>query len=458
LEKYLQKENREKTMSDYKTPGVYVEEKTVLASSVAGVSTAVPAFIGYTRTAGVNNSLYYQPTKVKNLTEYVSYFGTAPDTEITVTISDDTIVGVEIPDTVNNMYYSMQMFFNNGGESCYIVALNAADTTTEAQRYAAALDALKLEDEPTLIILVDGVNMASVNYYTVCQQVLAQCQTMKDRFAIFDVIDSGTGTVDADALAFRNGIGDNYLNYGAAYYPYLRTTLNYQFSDTSVKVVEGENIVTLGSLYTLKNALYNNIINQIKSYYLTLPPSAAVAGLYASVDRDRGVWKAPANVSFASVSGPSRKLTQLENDGLNVEAEKGKSINAIRGFSGRGTLIWGARTLAGNDNEWRYVSVRRLFNYIEESIQKSTAYAVFEPNTAMTWLKLRSMVESFLENLWRQGALAGSTAEDAFFVQVGLGTTMTSDDILNGKLIIKVGVAAMRPAEFIILEFTHKTQ
>jgi phage tail sheath protein FI len=445
-------------MSDYKTPGVYVEEKSALANSVSSVSTAVPALIGYTKTAGVNDSLYYRPTKVTSLTEYASYFGTADDTEISVTVSGDTILGVEFPDTVHTMYYSMQMFFNNGGESCYIVSLNAADATPEAQRFAAAVDALKLEDEPTLIVLVDGVNMASVDYYSVCQQVLAQCNTMKDRFAIFDVADSGTGTVDADALAFRNGIGNNYLQYGAAYYPYLKTALTYQFSDASVQVVEGESSVTLGSLYQSRNALYNNIINTLRTNYLTLPPSAAVAGLYASVDRDRGVWKAPANVSFASVSGPSRKLTQLENDGLNVETENGKSINAIRSFTGKGTLIWGARTLAGNDNEWRYVSIRRLFNYIEESIQKSTAYAVFEPNTAMTWLKLRSMVESFLESLWRQGALAGSTAEDAFFVQVGLGTTMTSDDILNGKLIIKIGIAAVRPAEFIILEFTHKTQ
>jgi phage tail sheath protein FI len=222
-------------------------------------------------------------------------------------------------------------------------------------------------------------------------------------------------------------------------------------------VKEGEAGVTLESLKQNKTALYNSIKKEIENHYLTLPPSAAVAGLYASVDRDRGVWKAPANVSVASVSGPRRKLTELENDVLNVDDTTGKSINAIRSFSGKGTLR-GARTLAGNDNEWRYVPVRRLFNYIEESIQKATAYAVFEPNTAMTWLKLRSMVQSFLDNLWRQGALAGSTAEDAFFVQVGLGTTMTADDIANGKLIIKVGIAAVRPAEFIILEFSHKTQ
>jgi phage tail sheath protein FI len=443
-------------MSDYKTPGVYVEEKSVLASSVSSVSTAIPALIGYTQIAGVNNSLYYQPTKITTLKEYETYFGTAEDTEITVAVSGDAIASVTFPDTVKNMYYSMQLFFNNGGESCYIVALNAADTKTEAQRFADAVDALQLEDEPTLIVLADGVNLANATYYPVCQRVLEQCNAMKDRFAIFDVIDSGT--VSADAAAFRDNIGSNYLKYGAAYYPYLKTTLNYQYSDTSVMVVEGESSVTLDSIKLTKTALYNNIKKEIATYYLVLPPSAAVAGLYASVDRDRGVWKAPANVSLASVSGPNRKLTELENDALNVDAATGKSINAIRSFSGKGTLIWGARTLAGNDNEWRYIPVRRLFNYIEESIQKATAYAVFEPNTAMTWLKLRSMVESFLDSLWRQGALAGSTAADAFFVQVGLGTTMTAEDIANGKLIIKVGIAAVRPAEFIILEFSHKTQ
>jgi phage tail sheath protein FI len=443
-------------MSDYKTPGVYVEEKSVLASSVASVSTAVPAFIGYTQTAGVKNSLYYQPTKITTLKKYETYFGKAADTEITVEVDGDTIVDVTFPDIVKNMYYSMQMFFNNGGESCYIVALDATDTKPEAERFATAVDALKLEDEPTLIILVDGVNMASAEYYSVCQQVLAQCQTMKDRFAIFDVIDSGA--VSADAVAFRNNIGINNLKYGAAYYPYLKTALNYQYSETSVIVAEGENIVTLDDIRLTKTALYNNIKAAIRSYYLVLPPSTAVAGLYASVDRDRGVWKAPANVSINSVSGPNHKLTDLENDVLNVDADSGKSINAIRSFTGKGTLIWGARTLAGNDNEWRYVPVRRLFNYIEESIRKATAYAVFEPNTAMTWLKLRSIVQSFLDNLWRQGALAGSTAEDAYFVQVGLGTTMTADDVAKGKLIIKVGVAAVRPAEFIILEFSHITQ
>ena len=142
---------------------------------------------------------------------------------------------------------------------------------------------------------------------------------------------------------------------------------------------------------------------------VVLPPSAAVAGVYARVDRERGVWKAPANVSLSSVIGPVSKITHDEQAGLNVDPTAGKSINAIREFTGKGTLIWGARTLAGNDNEWRYVSVRRLFNMIEESTKKATSFAVFEPNDATTWLKVKGMIEAYLYGLWERGALAGPT-------------------------------------------------
>ncbi len=447
---------------DYQTPGVFVEETPVLANSVAGVSTAIPAFVGYTAQAGVGGSLYYKPTRITTLNDYESLFGKAEE-EITVTVSGDSVVGIELPTTVKNMYYGMQLFFNNGGESCYIVAMDETDDDmTAKEKFEAAVDALELEDEPTLIILMDGVNMpvdstSQVSqYYSICEKVLAQCEKMKDRFALFDVIDHGTPIDDADA--FRDNLSSDFLRYGAAYYPYLNTTLNYQFSDDSVTIDDGSTTTQQLKDIKSKTALYNNVLQTIRSYYVPLPPSAAVAGVYARVDRDRGVWKAPANVSLASVSGPQHKLTEDDNGYLNVDAESGKSINAIRRFTGKGTLVWGARTLAGNDNEWRYVPVRRLFNYAEESIQKATAFAVFEPNNSMTWLKLRSMVESFLDNLWRQGALAGGRAEDAYFVQVGLGTTMTSQDIMEGRLIIKVGLAAVRPAEFIILQFTHKLQ
>jgi phage tail sheath protein FI len=451
-------------MSDYtliKTPGVYVEEKTVSPDSVSGVSTAVPAFIGYTETAGVNGDLFYKPAKIRTLKDYERLFGTRTET-ITVDAKSSSGIVIDIKPPARHMYYSMQMFFDNGGESCYIVALDEKETgKTETEKFQTAIDALEFEDEPTLLVLVDAVNMETVSYYSLCQRVLAQCGIMKDRFAILDV--KQQGTTENDITAFRANIGTKDLKYGAAYYPYLQTALKYQYNEGLIDVtyLDADNTETTQKLSDpeIKNAqtqLYNNIKNEIKKFSVILPPSAAIAGAYASVDRDRGVWKAPANVGLASVTGPTRKLTESENDGLNVDEETGKSINAIRSFSDKGTLIWGARTLAGNDNEWRYVPVRRLFNYVEESIKKATSFAVFEPNNAMTWLKLRSMIESFLDSLWRQGALAGGKPEDAFFVQVGLGTTMTSQDILEGRLIIKVGLAAVRPAEFIILEFTHK--
>ena len=159
-----------------------------------------------------------------------------------------------------------------------------------------------------------------------------------------------------------------------------------------------------------------------------------------------------------AVLGPVAKVTNDEQDRLNVDPTAGKSINAIRAFTGKGTLVWGARTLAGNDNEWRYVSVRRLFITIEESTRKATAFAVFEPNDSTTWLKVKAMIESYLYGLWERGALAGSKPESAYFVHVGLGKTMTPDDVLNGRMIVEIGVAAVRPAEFIVLRFSHKLQ
>ena len=163
-------------------------------------------------------------------------------------------------------------------------------------------------------------------------------------------------------------------------------------------------------------------------------------------------------MGLKSIIGPTTKITNKEQDDLNVDATSGKSVNAIRSFVGKGTLVWGARTFAGNDNEWRYVPVRRLYIYIEESVKKATEFVVFEPNDANTWLRVKTMIENFLTLLWRDGPLAGAKPNDAFFVKVGLGQTMTALDILEGRMNIEIGMAAVRPAEFIILKFSHKLQ
>jgi uncharacterized protein len=202
--------------------------------------------------------------------------------------------------------------------------------------------------------------------------------------------------------------------------------------------------------------LYKSILAGIQNTATTVPPSGAVAGIYAFVDRTMGVWKAPANVSIRSIIGPKDTFTATELANLNVDPNSGKSINAIRFFTDKGTLVYGARTLSGNDNEWRYVNVRRFFNFVEKSVKKATKQFVFEPNDADTWVKIQVMIENFLTTLWRQGALQGLKPEHAFYVAVGLGKTMTPLDIFEGHMIIEIGMAVVRPAEFIILKFSQK--
>jgi hypothetical protein len=219
--------------------------------------------------------------------------------------------------------------------------------------------------------------------------------------------------------------------------------------------VETYKTLSQNALYA-GHTVFSSIVNAVKKHLSKLPPSGSIAGIYARVDNARGVWKAPANESINSVLGPSEQITADQQSGLNVDPVAGKSINVIRAFTGKGTLVWGARTLSGNDNEWRYVNVRRFFNMVEESSKKATEPFVFEPNDANTWVKVQGMLENFLTVLWRQGALQGAKPEHAFYVAVGLGKTMTALDILEGRMIVEIGMAVVRPAEFIILRFSHK--
>jgi phage tail sheath protein FI len=175
------------------------------------------------------------------------------------------------------------------------------------------------------------------------------------------------------------------------------------------------------------------------------------------VDNSRGVWKAPANVSLNAVVSPAVNITHDDQEDLNVTTQ-GKSINAIRPFIGEGTLVWGARTLDGNSQDWRYINVRRTMIMLEESIRLATKAYVFENNDANTWVTIKSMINNFLTGIWKRGGLAGSAAADAFSVHVGLGETMTPNDILDGILRVTVLVALIRPAEFIEITFQQQMQ
>jgi len=204
--------------------------------------------------------------------------------------------------------------------------------------------------------------------------------------------------------------------------------------------------------------VFANIKTAIANQGTVVPPSGAMAGIYARVDGTRGVWKAPANVSVNGVIAPMVKINDDMQEDLNVDTNSGKSVNAIRAFTGKGNYVWGARTLTGNDSDFRYISVRRFYIMVEESVKLATYQFVFEPNDGGTWVRVRAMIENYLTNLWRLGALAGSKPEQAFYVKVGLGQTMTFDDIVNGKMIVEIAMAPVRPAEFIILRFTQIQQ
>jgi phage tail sheath protein FI len=466
-------------MVNYKTPAVYVEEILLRPPSVAEVATAIPAFIGYTQKAKKieDDDLKRIPTRITSMAEYKEYFGETDPLPFTINLVEDFVTGVitiqsiTAPTLKYLTYYYMQMFFANGGGPCYIVSVGSlSDPIAKGNDTSGLQGGLKLlekEDEPTLIVIPEATSLTNkVHFFDLMNKTLGQCKMLMDRFAIMDIY--GEDTTD-----FRNSIRSDrdYLKYGAAYHPWLETSLSFAYDEKTVQIgthvdenraVPGTDLSgkKLGAdeVKIQKNALYNQIREELHKLRVTLPPGAAVAGVYTRVDKSRGVWKAPANVSLSGVVRPTIKITSKDQEDLNVDKTTGKSINAIRAFAGKGILVWGARTLAGNNNEWRYISVRRFFNMVEESVKKSTCWAVFEPNDANTWIKVKSMIENYLVQKWREGALVGAKPDEAFFVKVGLGTTMTAQDILEGCMNVEIGMAAVRPAEFIILKFSHKIQ
>jgi len=320
-------------------------------------------------------------------------------------------------------------------------------------------------------LLVVPEAQVSTNYKNITQDMIKQAADLKDRFALIDpakvtnkTSTLPSGDIPGDVALIRAAtMGVDSDRYAAAYYPNLVTSYsrNFKFDDLTIDTytgplptLVGKKMIDLGT----GSVLYTKIKDELKKYTVELPPSGAMAGIYTRVDFNKGVWKAPANETVLAITGPSIAISAREQENLNVDPNTGKSINVIRNFPGYGTLVWGARTLNGNDNEWRYISVRRFFNMVEESVKKSSQWAVFEPNTIGTWVKIQAMIENYLFLKWRDGALAGAKPEQAYFVKVGLGATMTSLDILEGRLNVEIGMAVARPAEFIVLRFSQMMQ
>jgi phage tail sheath protein FI len=463
----------------YNTPGAFIEEVSVLPPSVAPVATAIPAFIGSTEFATMDTAgdLHLTPTRITSMVEYEKFFGgPGLETKIAVKISkaaDGTLSAVatlaDADRSKHLMWYALQLYFDNGGGPCYICSVGDYKAEPAVLGLTDGLNAVKKEDEPTLIVfpeaqqLLDGANVYKL--------ALNQCGELKDRFVIMDVISPladkdnkplktlNDPAVDLTAVvaAFRTSLGGNLnLKYGAAYAPNLETTIPFKVDESqTVVTLEDGTTPKLNSLKGSKDQAYNLAVAATRRLRCKLPPSPAIAGIYAAVDNARGVWKAPANLSLIDVVQPTLKIDDATQGGLNVDATGGQSINVIRTITGLGTLVWGARTLAGNDNEWRYINVRRFCIFAEESIRKATMQFVFEPNDAHTWVKVKGMIENFLSTQWRQGALQGVKEGDAYKVSIGLGSTMTALDVLEGRMIVMIGLCPVRPAEFIILRIVQ---
>ncbi|MGH3703574.1 MAG: phage tail sheath family protein, partial [Agromyces sp.] len=276
----------------------------------------------------------------------------------------------------------------------------------------AALEALEYESEPALVCAPDILTFED----EAVQQGLVGALTLHaekmGRFAIVDAPEfSGELPPTQELVSWRKQTVNS--TYAAVYAPHVRILNPVPGATNAVAVV---------------------------------PPSGFVAGVMART----AVFRAPANQPVRNVLGVTRPFLRAHQDALNPSG-----VNLIRTFPGRGTLVWGARN-ATDDVQWRYVNVRRLFLMIEHSVEQSTQWAVFEPNTQSTWLAIRVSVENFLEGQRLAGALAGSAPEESYRVRVGLGFTMTEDDVDNGLVITEVSIAPAKPAEFVVFRFSHK--
>jgi phage tail sheath protein FI len=524
------------------TPGVYLTEVDAFPPSIVGVQTAVPAFIGYTEKATIDGkSVFQQAIPIASLADFETIFGTGfePVYQVVPVSSPpwDIRVGLgtyqlqPITSGQFNLYYSMRLFFYNGGGNCYVVSVG--DYTNQGRTpggvpvqeadLAAGLATIQNQFGATMLVIPDAVLLPDGGaYQNIAQAMLAQSGALQDRLAILDVYGGQTinGNNVKTALepliaSFQDYVGDNFLSYGAAYFPFLNTSVvtAADVDYTNFDPAPDPNVTTnppggtmlqylleqvADSLYTgwqrdavqqyinqitvivkdpnspddptreqqiaalnqnLSNALppYQQWQNAIREKMNVLPPSGGIAGVYTLSDNLHGVWNAPANVTMNSVTSCTVNLTNDQQGPLNLPLN-GKAVDVIRDFVGRGSVVWGARTLDGNSPDWRYIQVRRTIMYIEQSIQQALNPFVFAANDGQTWVAVTSMISNFLQNVWAQGGLMGDTASDAYTVACGLGSSMTAQDILNGYMIVQVTLQMIRPAEFIALTFKQVMQ
>ncbi len=420
-------------MGQYLSPGVYVEEVPPLSRPIAGVGTSTPGFIGVLPNtinvpardpASATGYKYVsfaiaaeakKPYRITTWNQYVKLFGDfiGESSSPAVTTGNPAVSPGQ-----RNLAHAVYGFFNNGGSSCYVVRLTA---TTDLD---SALSALAAIDE---VAMVAAPGLTSVTAYT---KLIAHCELLKDRVAILDSVESDSAFGNGDfskleTVATSSTVGrPQDSTYAAFYFPWL------QVFDPAAGLIQssadGEGLVYV-------------------------PPSGHIAGVYARTDAVRGVFKSPANEALMGVTGLKYSLSKADQDSLNDNG-----VNLIRPLIGA-MRIWGARTVGGDANgEYKYISTRRYFNYLRESIDEGTQFVVFEPNTPALWERIKRTVGGFLLNEWRAGALFGAKPEQAFFVKCDADTN-PPEVREAGQVVTEIGVAIVKPAEFVIFRIQQTT-
>jgi phage tail sheath protein FI len=314
--------------------------------------------------------------------------------------------GGGLPGSVSYLSYAARGFFDNGGESLYVVGLRDA---RDGQAYAAALQRIESLDDVSLVAVPDEVRFATADDAgPLAAAVIDHCERLRNRVA---VVSAPGGLTDISRLRVPKD-----SSYAAFYYPWVV------------------------------------VPDPLTGSPLRIPASGHVAGMFARVEAERGVQQAPANQPLAGVTGLEFPVTDAMQQTLNP-----RGVNCIRDFrsAGRGIVVWGARTMS-SDPEWKYVNVRRLLVFLETSIDRGLSWVVFEPNGETLWNRVKATITNFLTRTWQTGALLGTKADEAFFVRIDR-TTMTQDDIDNGRLVALVGVAPVKPAEFVIFRIGQWT-
>ncbi|MGD8595268.1 MAG: phage tail sheath subtilisin-like domain-containing protein [Gammaproteobacteria bacterium] len=402
-------------MGDYTAPGVYVEETPSGSAPIAGVGTSIGGFIGVADpTIGDGVEMppipgQFNPDTAGNPNPDDPILYTLVDAKDPVLITSwqqfTTKFG-DFSDGNRVLAHAVFGFFNNGGTRCWVCRIESSNSTVldmDTDDVTDCLTAFNAIDEITLVAVPGSSDS------TIQTRLISHCENAGDRFAILDSPEE-VGEFTVDAIQGTE-LGDS--NYAALYFPWI-----YVYDPVS----------------------------KDKAY---LPPSGHMAGIYARVDAQRGVHKAPANEKIRGAVGLRYRLSRADQKGLNPDG-----INVIRQFDSN-VIVWGARTLGGDDNlEWKYINIRRLFLYLRESIDEGTQWVVFEPNSQALWSKITRNVSAFLTVVWRSGALFGATPQEAFYVKCDAETNPPEVRDL-GQVVTEIGVAVVKPAEFVIFRISQ---